>query len=146
MPKVPCYISQAPGDFKVAPGQFVTPARRTYADPAHAQLANPKGRLYVGTLDEAADRLEIDAQAAVYPLDLLETRVPGFGAQAEGCEVLRDLGPGKLHRWAAHFRNDQCGGYHGGNYFDTWEEAVADFAERSARTFARTATMVSRNA
>lgn len=132
-------------------GNTVSPAPRTYASPAHAQLANPTGRLYVGELVDvnAADdtaTLNVVARVDCYPLDLLETLVPGYGAQAEGAEVLRDLGPGKPHRWSTHFRNDQLGGYHGGDYFDTWDEAVAGYQERAAKTFARTATMAARNA
>lgn len=140
------YIAQADDARRAAPGQYITPAPRSYLTPAHAQLANPQGRVYVATLNEAEDRLEIEAQLDCYPLDLLETKVPGFGAQAEGAEVLRDLGPGKPHRWSVHFRNDQLGGYHGGSYFDTWDEAVQGYAERAASTFARTATMAARAA
>lgn len=131
-------------------GNTISPAPRSYASPAHAQLANPTGRLYVGE-DESAPMLDdnsqfvVVAQCDVYPLDLLEVRVPGFGSQAEGAEVLRDMGPRAPHRWATHFRNDQLGGYHGGDYFETWEEAVAGFEKRAAKTYARTAQMVERN-
>ncbi len=126
-------------------GNTISPAPRSYLSPAHAQLANPLGRLYVGELAPDCDQFAVVARADVYPLDLLEIRVPGFGAQAEGAEVLRDMGPGKPHRWATHFRNDQLGGYHGGDYFDRWEEAVAAFEQRAAKTYARTAQMVERN-
>lgn len=153
MVKAPLYVSFPFGaGLAYAPhaGNTVSPAPRTYGSAEHAQLANPKGRLYVVEKVEdehvpELDQIAVIAQAAVYPLDLLETRVPGFGAQAEGAEVLRDMGPGKPHRWVCHWRNDQLGGYSDGDYFDTWDEAVAAFAERSARTFARTATMAARN-
>lgn len=141
------YIAQHRfGAARAAPGQYITPAPRSYLSEVHAQLANPLGRVYVATLNEAEDRLEIEAQLDCYPLDLLETKVPGFGAQAEGAEVLRDLGPGKDHRWSVHFRNDQLGGYHGGDYFDNWTEAVVAYTERAERTYTRTATMTARAA
>jgi hypothetical protein len=118
-------------------GQFVSPAPRTYKDPAHAQLANPTGRLYVCEIGEG-ERLDVVAALDAYPLDLLEVKVPGVGAQAEGAVVLRDMGPRAVHRWATHFRNDQSGGYHGGDYFETYARALEGFALMAAKEMERT--------
>lgn len=133
----PRYIAQGPGGYYPAPGQFITPAPRTYKTAAHAQLANPKGRLYVGVLEEGADRLHIEAQAAVYPVTLQEYRTPGLGAQAEGAVVLRDMGPRADRRWAVGFRNDQTGGCGGNDYFDDFPAALEAFAEDAAKESAK---------
>ncbi len=116
-------------------GQFITPAPRSYATPEHAQLANPTGRLYAAGLDEGADRLDILARYDdAYPLTIREYRCAGIGFRAEGALVLRDMGPGKPHRWATHWRNDQNGGYTGGNYFEDFEEAAKAHQEDVARS------------
>jgi hypothetical protein len=120
-------------------GNTVSPAPRSYRDAVHAQLANPTGRLY--TVEDTSDptiedhsQINVLARADCYPLDLLETKVPGVGCNAEGAWTLRDLGPRtEGHRWVTHFRNDQLGGYHNGDYFDTFDDAVRGFAERSAK-------------
>jgi hypothetical protein len=130
MPKTPRYIAQGPGGYIVAPGQYVTPARRSYLSAEHAQLANPKGRLYVCTLDEENNRLAVEAAADLYPITLQEVRVPGIGAQADGAWVLLDLGPRKDMRWAVSFRNDQVGGRGNSDYCETLAEACAAFAKR----------------
>lgn len=114
-------------------GQYITPAPRSYRSPEHAQLANPLGKLYVCTLNTVGDTLTVEAVADFYPVTLYETRVPGYGAQAEGAVVLRDFGPKVDDRWVTHFRNDQSGGYHGGRYCSNYADAVGDFAEASAR-------------
>jgi hypothetical protein len=118
-------------------GQFVTPAPRSYKTAAHAQLANPTGRLYVCELDEENDRLDVVAQYGSYPVTLQEVRAAGRGATAEGAIVLRDMGPREVHRWVIHYRNDQLGGYSGGNYFEDYATAVAAFAEDAARELRR---------
>jgi hypothetical protein len=130
MPKTPRYIALGPAGYTAGPGQYVTPAPRSYLSEAHAQLANPKGRLYVATLDEENDRLLIEAQADVYPVTLQEFRVPGIGASAEGAYVLRDFGPKTDDRWVVHFRNDQLGGYSGGSYCRTLARALEVFREK----------------
>lgn len=127
------YISQGPGGYFAAPGQFVTPAPRSYKTAAHALLANPKGRLYLASLDEEADRLDIIEAYAPDAVTLQEVRVPGIGAQAEGAVVLRDLGHRAAHRWAVHFRNDQLGGYHSGQYLGDYAEALKTFGEQAAK-------------
>lgn len=134
----PRYLSQGPGGYFPGPGQFITPAPRTYKSAAAAQLANPQGRLYVGVLEDGADKLHIEAQAAFYPLELQEFRVPGVGDKAEGAVVLRDMGPRADRRWAIHYRNDQLGGYGGGAYFDDFADALEAFAEDAAKEARKT--------
>lgn len=117
-------------------GQFVLPAPRTYKTAAAAQLANPTGRLYVGEM--AGKRLDVIARYDSYPLELQEFRVPGIGDKAEGAVVLRDMGPRADMRWAVHYRNDQLGGYGGGDYFADFPSALEAFAEDAAKEAART--------
>jgi hypothetical protein len=135
MPKTPRYIAFPTGAGNAAArraGEYIVPAPRSYLSAAHAQLANPTGKLYVCTLDEAADRLDVEAAADVYPVTLQEFRVPGIGASAEGAYVLRDFGPKAPNddRWVVHFRNDQLGGYSGGNYCRTLARALEVFREK----------------
>lgn len=141
------YLSQ-PGvgaASRVAPGQFVTPAPRSYKSARHAQIAFPQGRVYVCELDETADALHVVAKVE-YPLTLAETPVVGRGASAEGCYVLRDLGPDATHRYVTHFRNDQMGGYHDGGYFQNLDTAVADYGAHVTRALARLAAMAAQPA
>jgi len=150
--KAPRYITfpvRGAGEpFTPRTGQTIWPAPRTYSSPEHAQLANPAGCLYVGELvapdaltlakvqaegGDVADYEGLDVVACAdsfYPVTLREYRTAGVGCSAEGAYVLRDMGPRALHRWATHFRNDQCGGHHGGEYFSTFEAAAAGYLER----------------
>lgn len=125
-------------------GNTVSPAPRTYGTAMHAQLSCPAGRVYIGhdSSDpeiEGHDQFTLDERFTNYPMDLMEVRVPGIGATAEGAVVLRDMGPTAHHRWATHYRNDQLGGYSGGAYYGEFSRAVEGFAEVVARELKLTA-------
>jgi hypothetical protein len=144
MPKEPLYVSFPFGaGLAYAPhaGNTITPAPRAYRDPAHAQLANPAGRLYVVEIE--GETMTVVARYDGYPLTLQAVREPGFGAGAEGSVVLRDLGPAHRdgHRYVTHWRNDQVGGHGGGNYHATLASAVEDFTDRIKAPLSRCADM-----
>lgn len=112
--------------------------RRVYPHPHHAQLANPLGELFVLEpvgKDEHGDMTHRVVARLEYPVTLLEERVIGIGAQAEGAYVLRDFGPRASagRRWVVHFRNDQVGGFSGGQYSDNLPDALANFDEKADR-------------
>lgn len=114
--------------------------RRVYPLMHHAQLANPLGTLFLLTphgKDEHGDTVHTvqGPLSDAYPVTLLEERVIGIGAQAEGAYVLRDFGPKASggRRWVVHFRNDQLGGFSGGQYADNLPDALANFDEKADR-------------
>lgn len=129
MPKEPLFLALDPAAPHV--GEVIK-AARVYKDAAHAQLANPAGRLYVveeveGSEDPYRPDVKPLAQFDGYPLTLQEFRVIGHGAQAEGAWVLLDLGRRKDLRWCVAFRNDQTGGRGNSEYCETPAEAMAAF-------------------
>lgn len=65
---------------------------------------------------------------------LLESAVPRSPGLCGGAIVLR-YNPTSPHPLMTHFRNDDLGGFHKGNYFDAEDidSAVHDFHERVRR-------------
>ena len=65
--------------------------------------------------------------------------IPGNGEIASAVSLKDGLNANLrvvLHRshrqdeWVTHVENLDCGGYHGGCYFDTWESAFENYLER----------------
>lgn len=77
--------------------------------------------------------LEAAIKAGV-PATLLESKVNRSEGLCGGAIVLRYI-PTSPHPVMTHFRNDDLGGFHKGNYFgvDEIDEAVGDFNERVRR-------------
>lgn len=65
--------------------------------------------------------------------EIREYKMASDGIQAPGAIVIRHLEHNRLHPYVVHFRNDQCGGYHAGDYCQTLEEADEVFERRCKR-------------
>lgn len=73
------------------------------------------------------------ALIAKYQADALAFHgLDGDGCQAPGAIVIHKADTG-LHPFVVHFANTQSGGYHGGQYCKTLEQAQNRFAERIDR-------------
>ena len=57
----------------------------------------------------------------------------GRGATAPGAVVIRHLPHNEAHPYVVHFANTQLGGYHGGEYCETLEEAKRRAVARAVR-------------
>lgn len=66
---------------------------------------------------------------------LRESPTPRAPATCAGAVVLRDLGEDRAHRYATHWRNDDLGGYIWGHYFESLDEAEADYNARVKRGY-----------
>lgn len=75
-------------------------------------------------LIEAAKAACVNPTCDFYGMD-------GDGIQAPGAIVVREVGG--YSPFAVHFANTQCGGFHGGQYCKTLEEARSYAAKRAAR-------------
>lgn len=79
------------------------------------------------------------AQAALAAADpakratLLESKTPGGRGTCKGAVVLRHIPDNPHHPFVTHWRNDDLGGFHKGDYFDSLPEAVANFKTRAAQ-------------